>query len=240
MKPFAVVLFLAAISSCAASGSAGTPQIDARTAFDAPRDVEGDWSGEVLDGPWINEGAGGEGVEQAGEARLVEGRYHVTAGGRVVEATLFKGTPREMVMMFHLDGRKLMLTQYGEAENSATLVGDKIGPTFPEPPSWSYLEILDENGTTVQEHDFASAAPQSPREPNGVFIHLSLAGAAKPDPSGGEYLHHVFMLINKDGTRTSWTFYEDGAPTRVVYVELTQKNSLQTAAAVSQPNRRSK
>src|SRR6266850_777190 len=182
MKLIAMVLLLTAMSGCSALGdSSGAERVDARSAFEALRGVEGDWSGEVLDGPWINEGAEGEGIEQPGEARPVEGRYHVTAGGSVVEATLFEGTPRETVMMFHLDGRKLMLTQYGEAGNSATLMGEKIGPTFPEPPSWSHLEIRDENGTTVQEYDEGSAAPQSPRESNGVFIRLSLAGSAKPD-----------------------------------------------------------
>lgn len=212
MKPFAVLLLFAALSGCSAYGrGSGAKSVDARTAFEALRGVEGDWSGEVLDGPWINEGAGGEGVEQDGEARPVEGRYHVTAGGSVVEATMFKGTPREMVMMFHLDNGKLLLTQYGLGEDSTKLSADILMPTTSDAAS--------------------DVAPRSSREPDGVGIRFLRARGANPAPSDDEYLHHVTVFIRRDMTGMFWTFYKDGAPTRVVSVELTQKSSPQAAAA---------
>jgi hypothetical protein len=39
-------------------------------------------------------------------------RYRVTAAGSAVEETLFEGTPKEMVTMYHMDGEHLMLTHY--------------------------------------------------------------------------------------------------------------------------------
>jgi hypothetical protein len=234
MKPFAVLLLLAAMSGCSALGhGSGAESVDARTALEALGSVEGDWSGEVLDGPWINEGGGGEGVEQDGGVRPVEGRYHVTAGCSVVEATLFQGTPRETVMMFHLDDGKLMLTQYGEAPNSATLVADMFGPTISDPPGPTHVAVRVGNETKAREYDVDVVAPQTSGEPDGVWIRFSRTRTADTSPSDGEYLHHVVMLITKNGTQTYWTFYEDGAPTKAVYVELTKRNSPQAVAGIS-------
>jgi hypothetical protein len=214
MKPFAVLLLLAAMCGCSALGhGSGANSVDARTALETLRGVEGDWSGEVDEGPWINEGNGGEGVEQDGGVRPVEGRYHVTAGGSVVEATLFQGTPRETVMMFHLDDGKLMLTQYGTGGDSTTLSADFLAPA-----------------RAMADSEVSS---RSSREPDGVWIGFSRIRTLDTSPSDGEYLHDVSMLISKNGTQTFWTFYEDGAPTKAVYVELTKRNSPQAVAEVS-------
>jgi hypothetical protein len=220
MKPFAVSLLLVAVSGCAAFGrGTGNGRVDASSAFEKLRGVEGEWSGEVVEGT-------GEGVHP------VEGRYHVTAGGSVVEATLFRGMSRETVMMFHLDDGKLMLTQYGEPGNSGTLVGDMFGTAFTDPPGPAHIERLDGKGATVEEYDVDVAASQPSGEPAGVFIRFFMTGAANAAPSDGVYLHDVWLIILKDGTKTFWNFFKDGSPDRDVFVELTHKDSLQAAAEV--------
>jgi hypothetical protein len=225
MKPFAVFVLLVAASGCAATADSGSARIDAKSAFEQLRGVEGDWRGEVIEGAWIREGDQ-EGVHQPGEVRPVEGRYHVTAGGSVVEATMFRGMSRETVMMFHLDDGKLVLTQYGEAGNSAHLVADWSGPAIysPEP---THVEVRLGEGP-VTEYDVA--APEPSGEPDGVGIRFSLPRTTRHARSDNEYLHDVVVLILRDGTETVWRFYKDGAPTRGVYVELTHKDSPRAVA----------
>jgi hypothetical protein len=185
------------MSGCSALHlGSGNGKVDARSAFEALRSVEGDWTGEVVEGT----GAG---------FHPVDGRYHATAGGSVVEATMFRGLPRETVMMIHFDGDKLMLTQYGEVGNSGTLVGDLFVPMFSD----------------------TATSPKT--EPEGVGVRFFLAGEAKPNPADDVYLHDVAVLIGKDGTKTIWNFYKDGAPAKDVYVELTQKSSPPAAAAAT-------
>ncbi|HEV8111874.1 MAG TPA: hypothetical protein VGR31_03805 [Planctomycetota bacterium] len=202
MKPFAAFVFFVAVSGCAATADSGSARIDAKSAFEQLRGVEGDWRGEVIEGAWIREGDQ-EGVHQPGGVRPVEGRYHVTSGGSVVEATMFRGMSREMVMMFHFDDGKLMLTQYDEGGNSTSLVADSIEPAFPD-------DVV---------------APDTTREPDGIVIRFSPPRATNRARWDDEYLHDVIVLVLKDGTHTIWRFYRDGAPTRGVFVELTQKDA---------------
>jgi hypothetical protein len=42
----------------------------------------------------------------------------------VVEEILFKGTPHEMVSMYHLDGERLMMTHYCAAGNQPRMVAE--------------------------------------------------------------------------------------------------------------------
>jgi hypothetical protein len=106
-------------------------------------------------------------------------------------------------MMFHFDDGKLMLTQYDESGNSTSLVADFIEPAF--------ADDVD--------------APDSSRERDGIGIRFSLPRATNHALSDDEYLHDVIVLVRKDGAHTIWRFYRDGAPTRGVFVELTQKDA---------------
>ena len=49
-------------------------------------------------------------------------RYRVTAGGSAVVETIFIGTPKEMVTVYHLDGEKLVLTHYCSAGNQPKML----------------------------------------------------------------------------------------------------------------------
>ncbi|HWB20472.1 MAG TPA: hypothetical protein VG711_09250 [Phycisphaerales bacterium] len=51
----------------------------------------------------------------------VEADYKITAGGSVVMETLFPGTDHEMVTMYHMVGKDLMLTHYCVAGNQPTM-----------------------------------------------------------------------------------------------------------------------
>jgi hypothetical protein len=65
-----------------------------------------------LAGTWEGAGEKGAGAEQKATVS-----YRVTAGGSVVEETLFPGTPHEMVTMYHMDGEDRVLTHYCAAGN---------------------------------------------------------------------------------------------------------------------------
>jgi len=45
----------------------------------------------------------------------------VTSGGSAIQETIFPGTPKEMVTMYHLDGNHLVLTHYCMLGNQPTL-----------------------------------------------------------------------------------------------------------------------
>ena len=62
---------------------------------------------KALAGEWVAAESG----EMAHAGDLVA-RYHVTAAGSVVVEEVFPGTPHEMVTVYHLDGKDLVLTHY--------------------------------------------------------------------------------------------------------------------------------
>ncbi len=102
-----VALTLAACSTAppvpaapSASASAGAP-IDAKAAFARLKALDGAWSGGIgkPDGP---------------KAEVV---YRVTGAGSAVMETQFPGTAHEMVTVYHLDGKDLLLTHYCAAGN---------------------------------------------------------------------------------------------------------------------------
>jgi hypothetical protein len=53
----------------------------------------------------------------AGETFPVEVDYRLTGGGTAVVETRFKGTPHEMVTVYHCDGPDIVLTHYCAAGN---------------------------------------------------------------------------------------------------------------------------
>jgi hypothetical protein len=59
-----------------------------------------------LAGDWVEIGKDGRPTEK------VISSMRVTAGGTAVQETLFPGTEKEMVTMYHLDGDHLVLTHY--------------------------------------------------------------------------------------------------------------------------------
>jgi len=79
-------------------------------AFERLRGLAGEWTGKAYH-------TGG--AEQKGEDTRVV--YQVVGAGSVVMETLFPGTPHEMVTMYHMDGKELILTHYCAAGNQPTL-----------------------------------------------------------------------------------------------------------------------
>ncbi len=59
-----------------------------------------------LAGDWVQMGPDGKPGETLASS------IRVTAGGTVIQETLFPGTDHEMVTLYHLDGASLMLTHY--------------------------------------------------------------------------------------------------------------------------------
>lgn len=88
---------------------------DAKAAFERLKKLSGDWEGHLMtpDGP------------------AMSARFRLTAAGSVVEERLFPGTDHEMVSMYHLDGKDLVMTHYCAAGNQPRLRYDPAasGPT---------------------------------------------------------------------------------------------------------------
>lgn len=96
-----VVPLLAA--GCASSG-VGHPKAVAEPAdFARLRTLVGAWKGMAS--------------ASNGEAFPVEVDYRLTGGGTALVETLFRGTPHEMVTVYHCDGPDIVLTHYCAAGN---------------------------------------------------------------------------------------------------------------------------
>ena len=74
--------------------------------FEQLKRLAGDWTAVTKDG-------------KPGDA--VATSIRVTSGGSAVQETIFPGTPKEMVTMYHLDGPDLVLTHYCMLGNQPTL-----------------------------------------------------------------------------------------------------------------------
>jgi hypothetical protein len=83
-------------SAASAADTVAPSAVDGKAALERLKTLAGEWSGHIVtaDGP---------------PASVV---YSVTAGGSTVTEKLFPGTDHEMVTMYHLDGRDLVLTHY--------------------------------------------------------------------------------------------------------------------------------
>ena len=107
----ALLLLAIEVAGCASmAGDSGPPEAgDAQSAaaFDRMKGLAGTWTGEMSFG---------------GEKNPARVEYRVTSGGSAVEEVLFRGTPHEMVTMYHRDGPRLMLTHYCAAQNQPTMV----------------------------------------------------------------------------------------------------------------------
>ena len=95
MKKFAVCLCVAmlGISLAWAGDDKPTPKASS-PAFEALKKLVGTWTAP---GP---------------EGKTIQTQFRLTAGGSVLIETLFPGQPEEMVTMYHMDGKDLILTHY--------------------------------------------------------------------------------------------------------------------------------
>ncbi|MGH8310491.1 MAG: hypothetical protein ACRETX_11950, partial [Steroidobacteraceae bacterium] len=82
---------------------------EARAQFALLKSLEGEWSGTT---------------QHEGKFEPVRVQYRVSGNGTVVEETLFKGTPHEMISMYHLDGDRLMMTHYCTTGNQPRMISD--------------------------------------------------------------------------------------------------------------------
>jgi len=85
----------------AIAASAAEP-VSARTAFEKLKTLAGDWRGTI---------------DKRGAGDPVAVNYKVTSSGHALVETLFPGSEREMVTVYHLDRDKLVLTHYCAAGN---------------------------------------------------------------------------------------------------------------------------
>ena len=91
------VALVASLTLVAAANGDENATSASATRFDALKKLAGDW---------VQIGKDGKPTDK------VVSSFRVTAGGTVVQETLFPGSDHEMVTMYHLDGQDLMLTHY--------------------------------------------------------------------------------------------------------------------------------
>jgi hypothetical protein len=76
-----------------------------------------------LEGTWVAADKDGKPTEQ------IVSVFKVTAAGSAVQETIYPGTGHEMVTLYHLDGRDLILTHYCALGNQPKL---KLDPNSPK------------------------------------------------------------------------------------------------------------
>ena len=144
------VLAAALLPACAAPGAGGEAPLfpapeaagreHAAAVFEKFRALAGSWKGEF--------GMGGQKGPMAVD-------YRVTGGGSAVEETLFRGTPHEMVTLYHLDGARMILTHYCAAGNQPTMV--LVPGSDPAKPRFEFLRatnLADAKEGHMHEADF--------------------------------------------------------------------------------------
>ena len=110
------IVFIALVSiltSCVASKT-DMGQHDAAQsaqAFEMLESFAGRWQGTMV------------GAESQGPVEL---SYEVTSGGSVVMERLFRGSPHEMVSMYHRDGERLLMTHYCSQGNQPRMQLDSF------------------------------------------------------------------------------------------------------------------
>jgi hypothetical protein len=82
-----------------------------------------------LAGEWVAAGKDGKPTDQLVSV------FKVTAGGSAIHESIFPGTAHEMVTLYHLDGKDLVLTHYCAAKNqprmkAEALQGNKLAFKF--------------------------------------------------------------------------------------------------------------
>ena len=75
-----------------------------------------------LEGQWFSLGKDGKATDQLVSV------FKVTAAGSAVHETIFPGAPHEMVTVYHLDGKDLVLTHYCATRNQPRMKADPAAP----------------------------------------------------------------------------------------------------------------
>jgi hypothetical protein len=96
--------------------------------FESLKKLAGEWSGPGPDG------------------KTATTRFRVSAGGSIVHETLFPGTPEEMVTVYHMDGKDLVLTHYCMLGNQPRLKAD-------DPSDAKNLSFKSVGGTNMKMED---------------------------------------------------------------------------------------
>ncbi|HWN99709.1 MAG TPA: hypothetical protein VNS63_10610, partial [Blastocatellia bacterium] len=94
-----------------AAGAPETVVYDATSAFEFLKTLAGDW----------DRGSGDH--EHGSSSRSAN--FKVTAAGSTVVETLYAGEPTEMVSVFHMDGKQLLLTHYCALKNAPIMKFEK-------------------------------------------------------------------------------------------------------------------
>jgi len=77
---------------------------------------------KTLEGQWFSLGKDGKTTDQLVSV------FKVTAAGSAVHETIFPGTPHEMVTVYHLDGKDLVLTHYCATRTQPRMKADPAAP----------------------------------------------------------------------------------------------------------------
>lgn len=94
--------FCTALLAVAGSAFAGEKEgVDAATAFEKLKTLEGEWAGEITTDH-----------EEVPAGTQVHHVFRVSANGSVVQEVMNEGTEHEMINMYHLDGDDLLMTHY--------------------------------------------------------------------------------------------------------------------------------
>ena len=77
---------------------------------------------KTLEGQWFRLGKDGKTTDQLVSV------FKVTAAGSAVHETIFPGAPHEMVTVYHLDGKDLVLTHYCATRTQPRMKADPAAP----------------------------------------------------------------------------------------------------------------
>ncbi len=101
----ATLLLSAALGTSILIAAAPEPGISGNDAFQQMVKFSGEWTGTI----------------QTADGAAVSVNYRVTSAGNTVMETLAPGSDREMVSMYHMDGKSLVMTHYCSAGNQPHL-----------------------------------------------------------------------------------------------------------------------
>ena len=75
-----------------------------------------------LEGTWVAVGKDGKATDQ------IVSVFKVTAAGSAVQETIFPGAAHEMISVYHLDGKDLVMTHYCALRNQPRMKADAAAP----------------------------------------------------------------------------------------------------------------
>jgi len=119
MRKLLILLGVALFVTASALFAGSTQEDKAREAAAKPVPPSRLDALKKLSGEWVEVGEDGKPTDK------VMATYRTTAGGTVVEETLFGGTPHEMVTMYFMDRDNLMLIHYCVAGNQPRMKAEK-------------------------------------------------------------------------------------------------------------------